>query len=373
MNASLSDDQVELGIVARSFLATYASETELHRLADDPHGWDRRLWDLAADQLGVHALAIPEAYGGAGYGLVELGIVFEELGRALVGAPFLASVGLAASLLLAFGDEEACKEYLPGIACGELICTVAVSELSTDWSPTDICTRAEDDGHGWRLSGQKRYVLDGLSAHLLLVAAQTDDGVAVFAVESDADGLAREAMQTLDPTRRLAAVTFDGTRGRMIGSIDAAWPAIERAQAVGCALLAAEQVGGIGRVLDMAVQYAKDRVQFGRPIGSFQAIKHKCADMLVEYEASRSAAFAALNAVETGDTNHDIAVSVARAYCSEAYSHCAGENLHIHGGIGFTWEHPAHLYLKRARSSEILLGESRQHFARIASLVWADL
>jgi alkylation response protein AidB-like acyl-CoA dehydrogenase len=228
---------------------------------------------------------------------------------------------------------------------------------------------ATADGEGWTLSGTKMFVLDGHTADVILVAARSADDVSLFVVDGDADGLTRTPLATMDQTRKQARLEFDGTPARLAGAEGDGWRALERVLDLAAVALAAEQVGGAQRVLDMAVEYAKERVQFGRPIGSFQAIKHKCADMLLEVESAKSAAYyAAWCAAELNDELPAMA-SMAKAYCSEAYFHCAAENIQIHGGIGFTWEHPAHLYFKRAKSSELLFGDPTYHRELLAQRI----
>lgn len=372
MNLTLTGEQRELAAVVRSFLAVHAPESELHRLIAEDRGWEPEGWRISAAQLGLQGLAIPEEFGGAGFGVVELGLCFEEMGRALWSAPFFSSIGLAAQLLLAIADDEANKEYLPGIASGDILAAVALSEDSCRWDPAGIETRAELGPHGWRLTGDKTYVPDGHTADVLLVVARTPHGgTGVFAVDcASASGLERRRVRSLDPTRGLATVTLRNTPARLLADGEQAVSGLRRALDVSAALLAAEQVGGTARVLEMAVQYARDRHQFGRPIGSFQSVKHRCATMLVALEGSRSAAYAALQAAAADDPDLTRTASLAKAFCSEAFTRCASDNLHVHGGIGMTWEHGAHLYLKRARSSELILGSPSFHRRRLATLIW---
>ena len=368
MNFDFDEDQEELRHTVRRFLEHSCAEADVRRLMATDLGYDEAVWAQMAGQLGLHGLAIPEEYGGAGFGFVELGIVLEEMGRVLLCAPFFASAVMAAELLMAAGDEQACKDYLPGIASGETIATVALTESDGQWQESSVTLRAVQAGGTWRLSGAKTFVPDGFSAGLILVVARTDDGIGVFAVDGDADGLARESLPTMDQTRKQARLDFDSVSARPIGSADDAWPAVSRMLEVAAVGLAAEQVGGAQRALEMAVEYAKLREQFGRPIGSFQAIKHKCASMLVAVESMKSAAYYGLWAVASGDSELPVVSSIAKVCCSDGYTMVAAENIQIHGGIGFTWEHPAHLYFKRARSSRILLGGPDYHREIIARL-----
>jgi alkylation response protein AidB-like acyl-CoA dehydrogenase len=300
---------------------------------------------------------------------VELIVVLEEMGRALLCAPFFSTVVLAANTLIHSGDDAAKAELLPGIASGETIATLAFTEESGRWDEAGITMEATADGDGWTLSGTKMYVLDGHIASLVLVAARTANGVSLFRVDGDAAGLTRTALATMDMTRKQARLEFDGVAATMIGAEGDGWTVLERVLDLAAVALAAEQVGGAQICLDTAVQYAKDRVQFGRPIGSFQAIKHKCADMLLEVESAKSAAYyAGWCAAELNDELPSVA-SLAKAYCSEAYFHTTAENIQIHGGIGFTWEHSAHLYFKRAKSSELLFGDPTYHRELLAQRI----
>ena len=258
---------------------------------DTEAGYDTAVWTQMAEQMGLAGLHIPEEFGGSGYTYVELGIVLEEMGRSLLCAPFFSTVVLAANTLIHSGDDDAKKAHLPGIASGETIATVAYTEPSGKWDEAGIEMTAAADGDGHTLSGTKMYVLDGHTADLILVAARTDAGVSLFAVDGDAPGLTRTALSTMDQTRKQARLEFDNTPARLVGTEGQGWAVLSQVLDLVAIGLAAEQVGGAQMVLDMAVEYAKVRVQFGRPIGSFQAIKHKCADMLLEVESAKSAAY----------------------------------------------------------------------------------
>ena len=363
MRGVLTEEQLYLRKTVRELLADRAARTTVPERAAD---YDRELWSVMAQQVGLHGLAVPERYGGAGFGPVELAVVFEEMGAVLLSGPFFASAGLAVPALLASGDEQACAEYVPGMVSGDRIGTLALTEDGGRWDEQGIgmaATRRD----GWRLSGRKTYVLDGCAADFLVVAGRTAAGVSLFAVESTAPGLTRVPVESLDPTRSLATVTFDATPARLLGEEGAGWPALSRTLDLGAVYLANEQVGAARRSLDMAVDYARTRVQFGRPIGSFQAIKHKCADLLVAVELAGSAALFAAEAAAEDSPEAPALASMAKAVCSESFVRCATENIQIHGGIGFTWEHPAHLYFKRARASEVLLGTPAYHRRLLAA------
>jgi alkylation response protein AidB-like acyl-CoA dehydrogenase len=361
MNFGFSEEQEELRRQVRRFLEEKSPETEVRRLMATTEGYDPAVWSQMADQLGLQAMTIPEEYGGAGFGYVELLVVLEEMGAALLCAPYFSTVALGANALLTSGDEEAAKQWLGSIASGETIATLAITEDSGRWDLDAITTKATNKGGAWTLDGHKSFVLDGHVAGLILVAARSDAGLSLFAVEGDAAGLTRTALATMDQTRKQARLEFASTPATLVGRDGDAGAGLDKTLQLAAVALAAEQVGGAQRVLDNAVDYAKNRMQFGRPIGSFQAIKHKCADMLLEVESAKSAAYYGAWAAATDDDELALAASLAKSYCSEAYFHCAAENIQIHGGIGFTWEHHAHLYFKRAKSSELLLGDPAYH------------
>ncbi len=368
MNFAFTEEQEQLRQFVRSFLEDKSSEAAVREQMDTEAGYDGAVWSQMAEQLGLQSLIIPEAHGGQGFSFVELGVVLEEMGRALLCAPFFSGV-LATTAIMNSGDDAAQAAHLPGIASGETIATLAFTEESGRWDEAGITMEASASGDGHTLSGVKSFVIDGHTANLIIVAARTGAGVSLFAVDGDASGLSREALSTMDQTRKQAKLTFDNTPATLIGTDGGGWDVMSTVLDLGAVALAAEQVGGAQFVLEMAVQYAKDRVQFGRPIGSFQAIKHKCADMLLEVESAKSAAYYGLwCAAEMNDELPSVA-SLAKSYCSEAYFHAAAENIQIHGGIGFTWEHPAHLYFKRAKSSELMFGDPSYHRELLAQRI----
>ena len=369
MNFAFNEEQEELRKTVRQFLEAKSPESAVREQMDTDAGFDAAVWSQMGEQMGLQGLIVPEEFGGSGYGYIELIVVLEEMGRALLCAPFFSTVVLAANTLIHSGDDAAKAAHLPGIAAGETIATLAFTEENGRWDEAGITATASKDGDAWKLNGTKMYVLDGHTANLLIVAARTDAGVSLFAVDGDAAGVTRTALATMDQTRKQAKVELADAPGTLIGADGEGWSVLERVLDLAAVGLAAEQVGGAQFVLEMAVQYAKDRVQFGRPIGSFQAIKHKCADMLLEVESAKSAAYyAGWAASELNDELPSVA-SLAKAYCSEAYFHATAENIQIHGGIGFTWEHPAHLYFKRAKSSELLFGDPTYHRELLAQRI----
>ncbi|SEF20413.1 Acyl-CoA dehydrogenase [Amycolatopsis pretoriensis] len=321
-------------------LLTRRSGPEAVRAAlESPLGHDDKLWSTLCEQIGVAALAIPEHYGGAGAGLAEICVVQQELGRTLTPTPLLGSAVLCGEALLRTGNDEACERLLPGIAAGTTLAALAWSD--EDWSPA---LTASDSG----LGGRAHYVLDGDLADVLLAVARTADGAGLF--EVPLDGVRRERVTTLDPTRRLAVVDFASTPARRLDT-DGFGQQLGKLLDTAVVAVAAEQVGAAARALELTVEYTKQRRQFGRPIGSFQALKHRMADVHVHVEAARSALYAA---IVDGDPE---AVTTAKVVCGEAFSHAAAEMIQLHGGIAITWEHDAHLYFKRAHGTALLFGD----------------
>jgi alkylation response protein AidB-like acyl-CoA dehydrogenase len=349
---SFSEEHEALRATIRAFLAEKSDETAVREQMATERGYDPSVWGQLAAELGLVGLIIPEEHGGAGFGYVELLIAMEEMGRSLLCAPYLSSAVLAANTLIHCAEESEQKDLLAGIASGEVTATVAYVESGRGFDPSSIAMTAGAD----RLSGEKAFVLDGHTADVLLVVARTDDGLGVFRVDAEASGLSRQLVPTLDITRKLAHVSFSDTPARRISRGDQSRP-FGGVLARTVAALTAEQVGGANRCLEMATEYAKTRLQFGRPIGSYQAIKHKCADMLVAVELAKSAAYAACFAA-AHDEDCLEAAALAKAYCSETYFRAAADTIQIHGGMGFTWEHPIHLYFKRAKSSATLFGDA---------------
>ncbi len=368
MNFAFTEEQEELRGIVRSFLSDKSSEAAVRELMETEAGYDPKVWAQMAEQLGLQSLIIPEEYGGQGFGYVELIVVLEEMGRALLCAPFFSTTVLATNALLQSGNTAAMEAHLPGIASGETIATLALAEANGRWDAAGITVEASGTGEGATISGEKMFVTDGATANLIIVAARSEGGIHLYTVDGDAAGLTRESLSTMDQTRKQAKLTFDNTPATHLADTNN-FEMISTILDLAAVGLAAEQVGGAQFAMEMAVQYAKDRVQFGRPIGSFQAIKHKCADMLLEVESSKSAAYyAGWCASEMNEELPSVA-SLAKAYCSEAYFHCAAENIQIHGGIGFTWEHPAHLYFKRAKSSELMFGDPSYHRELLAQRI----
>jgi alkylation response protein AidB-like acyl-CoA dehydrogenase len=374
MNFAFTEEQEELRNTARSFLQEYSSPEQVRLAAQSELGYDAEVWKRIATELGWPAMTIPEAYGGLGLGAVELVALLEVMGETLLCAPFFSSVCLAGNALLVGGSEAQKHEHLPAIAEGRTLATVAWTEASGGWDASGVDALARRQGDDFLLSGCKHFVLDGHCAELLVVAARREGsrgeaGVSLFLVPASAPGLERQALPTLDSTRRLARIELRDVRvpaAALLGEEGEGWPLLSKTLDLAAVALSAEQVGGAQRCLDLSVAYAKQREQFGRPIGSFQAIKHKCADMMLRVESARSASYyAACVAAEDGD-ELSRAASLAQAYCSDAYFQCAADSIQIHGGVGFTWEYDVHLYFKRAKSSETFLGDAAYHRERVA-------
>ncbi|WP_285481410.1 acyl-CoA dehydrogenase family protein [Amycolatopsis sp. NBRC 101858] len=332
-----SEESAALRDAVRSLLARRSGPEAVRAAMESPLGYDDKLWSTLCEQIGVAALTIPEHYGGAGAGLAEACVVLQELGRTLTPAPMLGSAVLCGEALLRTGNDEACELLLPGIASGTTLAALAWSD--EDWAPG---LTASETG----LDGRAHYVLDGDLADVLLAVARTAEGIGLF--EVPLDGVRRERVTTLDPTRRLAVVDFASTPARRL---DADGFGLRKLLDTAVVAVASEQVGAAARALELTVEYTKQRRQFGRAIGSFQALKHRMADVHVHVEAARSALYAAL---VDGDAE---AVTTAKVVCSEAFSHAAAEMVQLHGGIAITWEHDAHLYFKRAHGTALLFGD----------------
>lgn len=342
----------------RTAMAGLSTPADVRRAMAGEPGWDARVWSRLSGELGLPGLMLPERLGGVGLTLVELATVFEETGAALLCAPFFATAGLAVPLLQALGDD-ALAEYAGGIAAGTRTATVACPGDGDE-------LRVERASDGWRLNGTRRHVVDGATADLVLVPAVAPDGLGVFAVVRPAAGLTAERLVSLDQTRRLAHLHLDGTPAARLGPADAS-AALAAARPVWATLLAAEQVGGAQRCLDLTAEYARTRIQFSRPIGSFQAVKQRLAEMLIQVESARSAVSAAAQAQTGGDAEFPAVASMAALTAMEAFAWVSAQTIQLHGGIGFTWEHDAHLYFKRARSGQHLLETAAAHVAAIAA------
>ena len=371
MDFAFSEEQEMLRQSVRDFLAKECGSKVVRRLMDSADAYDAALWKKIAD-LGWTALGIPESYGGVG-GFLDLIVVFEEAGRALLPGPFFATMGLAVPALLEAGSEAQKKEVLSAIAAGSARATLAFTEPSGRWDANGISLSAKPAGGGWTLNGVKLFVADADHADYIVVAARTrgegEDGVSLFLVKGRPRGMTVTQLKTLDMTRRWSEIRFDGVElgpEALMGQPNKAWAPLKRALEWGTAALCAEMMGGAQRVLEMSTEYAKTRQQFGKPIGIYQAVSHKLADMLVQTESGRSATYYAAWTVEADAPDRSVAASMAKAYVSDAYRKVAGDGIQVHGGIGFTWEHDMHLYFKRAKASEVTLGDATYHRELVA-------
>lgn len=370
MKFSFSSEQESFRTAVRRFLTDRSPTTEVRRLMATDAGWDREAWQALNTELGLCAVRIPEAFGGHGFGFGEHCIVLEEMGRALLCAPYFASTVLGAGAILNAGSEAQHHALLPGIASGVTVATLASAEDSGHWDAAGTTLTATAAGGTWRLNGHKSFVLDGHTADLIVVLARApgsagDAGLSLFTVPGDAPGLTRRALTTMDPTRKLARLVFDNVPATLLGEEGAGAAPFERTMIEAAVCLSNEMVGGAARLREDALAYAQLRMQFGRPIASFQSMKHKQADMLLEVELAKSAAYFAAAALDDGDADIAATASLAKAGASETYLQTAIHAIQIHGGIGFTWDNDTHLWFKRAKSSEVLFGDAHHHRERM--------
>jgi alkylation response protein AidB-like acyl-CoA dehydrogenase len=367
---ALTEEQQLLVDMVRDVLKDKSTSERVREVMLGDHGYDEVLWTELAN-LGLTGLTVPEQYGGAGSTFTELSLVFEELGRRLAPVPMLSSVVLGAEAVLGSGTDEQKAAILPGVAAGTTRLALAHLDLGGRLT-ADPGVRAVRDGDGWALEGTAGFVVDGRRATHLVTAAVGPDGLELFVVPGDAAGVERTDLEVLDLTRPMASVVYSGVRvdeaDRLSGG--EAVTAVHRALTAGVVAIACEQAGGTQETLKGATAYARDRVQFGRSIGSFQAIKHRLAEMLVASESARSAAYHAAR-ILAADEREELAVAapLAKSYCSEVYEQATGHAIQIFGGIGFTWEHDAHLYFKRAKSTKLLLGDPKHHRALLGQAI----
>ncbi|MGH7841098.1 MAG: acyl-CoA dehydrogenase family protein [Candidatus Binataceae bacterium] len=363
MDFGFSEEQEMLRVSARGLLEKECPSTAVRRLMEDERGYDPALWKKLATQ-GWTGLVIPEEYGGAALSYVDLVLVMEEMGRVVLPSPFIWTVMVAEALKRA-GSEAQKKTLLPKIAAGDLIATLAWLEPAASWDAASITMPARGRGTDFTLDGSKLFVSDGHIADCMLVAARTagqgEDGITLFALETKRPGISVTPLKTMDQTRKLAEVSFanvQATPADVVGTIGQGWKTLAEVLDRGKVMLAAEMVGGAQKVLEMTVEYAKVRVQFGRPIGSFQAVQHKCANMMIDVEGAKSACYYAAWAVSNDVADGPVAAAVAKAAASDAFRRVSAEGIQLHGGIGFTWDHDLHLYFKRAKSSEFTFGDA---------------
>jgi len=366
MRFGFTREQDEFRASLRRALEARSPTKEVRRLMATDAGWDRDAWRKLNQELGLTAIHIPEAYGGQGFGFSELGIVLEEMGRALVCAPFFSTAALATTAILNAGSEDQKRALLPAVADGTTTATLAFSEDNGGNDATGVTMTAAPSGATYRLDGTKSFVLDGHTADLIVVLARRagsrgEEGLSFFTVDGNASGLERRRLKTMDETRKLARLEFKSVEARLLGEAEkAAVPFAKTMQQV-LICLANEMVGGADRLREDALAYVKMRMQFGRSIASFQTTKNKAADMLVDVEMAKSAAYYAAAALDEGDDDLPAIASLAKACAAEAYLQTAIHAVQMHGGIGFTWDNDTHLWFKRAKSSEILFGDANQH------------
>ena len=363
MKFSFSSEQEEFRSNLRRFLADRSPVKETRRLMETDMGWERDGWRALNTELGLTAVRIPEAYGGHGFGFGEHCIVLEEMGRALLCAPYFATTVLAAGAILNAGTEAEKQALLPGIASRDTVATLAAAEDDGRWDAEATTLTATPSGGGYRLDGHKSFVLDGHTADLIVVLGRApgSGGLSFFTVAGDAAGLTKRLLKTMDPTRKLARLTFAGVEAKLLGQAGAASAPFEQTMTEAAICLANEMAGGAERLREDAMAYAQMRVQFGRPIASFQSMKHKAADMLLDVELTKSAAYFAAAALDDADADIAATASLAKASASETYMQTAIHAIQIHGGIGFTWDNDTHLWFKRAKSLEVLFGDAAYH------------
>ncbi|MEP4146622.1 MAG: acyl-CoA dehydrogenase family protein [Halioglobus sp.] len=381
MEFAFTEEQEMIRDTAAAFLAE-VSDSEAIRLAmATERGYDPELWQRICEEMYWQAIHIPEAYGGMGLGYVEVVAMMEQMGRHLLCSPFFSTVCLAGNALIVAGTEEQKSQWLGKLCEGALTATVAFNGGINSWSANAVTATWKRDGDGYVLDGDYRYVIDGHSSDLLVVAAREEgsvgeEGISLFLLDAGAVGVSRQWLPTMDQARKQASIQLSSVTvgaDALMGQAGQAWSQLAEVLDLAAIALAAEQVGGCQQLLDMTVEYTSERVQFNRTIASFQAVKHKAADMMLQTEVARSgiyyAACVAQEALSGGDLATELpeAASVAKSYCSDAFFAIAGDTMQLFGGVGFTWEYDVHLYFKRAKSSEHMLGNGAQHRERIAA------
>jgi alkylation response protein AidB-like acyl-CoA dehydrogenase len=377
MNFGFNEEQELLRSTARKFFGNECASETVRKLMEGPEGMTPDLWKKLAEQ-GWLGLIVPEEFGGMALGIVDLAVLMEEMGRAVVPGPFFSTVLLGGLAILDAGTDAQKKAWLPKLASGEARATLAWMEPSADLGARGITLGATARGGGYTLNGTKLFVQDAHTADVIIVAARTavgassEEGISLFLVPKGAPGMTVTLLPTMDQTRKLCEVSLkDVAVGpeALMGQAGSGWAPLSRVIDRATVGLCAEMCGGAQKVLDMTVEYAKIRQAFGRPIGSYQGVKHKAADMLVDVENSKSITYYAAWAMDEGVAEGPLAVSMAKAYVSDAYRRVAGAGIQLHGGIGFTWEHDLHLYFKRAKGSEFTFGDATWHRERVAQLV----
>ncbi len=359
MDVRFTAEQMLLRESAREFLAEHCSMAYVRAMMEDPRGFTAEFWQRIVD-LGWTGLVVPEEHGGTGLGLLDLVVLLEQQGRALMPGPFFSTAALGAAAIALAGRPEQKREFLPRIADGSLRVTLAQLETDATWAAEDVRIRLRPAGHGARLTGSKRFVPDANVAELLIVVARDDiDEIGLVLVDPRGPGVTIEPIAYTDATRKVCEIRFDEVQiqaDALLGTRDTGSRVLEQTHDRAKVALCGEMIGGADAVLGLSVAYAKTREQFGTPIGRFQAIQHRCANMLVLLESARSAAYYAAWSIDNAEAGAHAAACMAKAYCSEAFSRIAADGIQIHGGMGFTWEADLHLYYKRAKASELAFG-----------------
>ncbi len=381
MEFAFTEEQEMIRDTAAAFLAEVSDSGAIRRAMASERGYDPELWRRICGEMFWQAIHVPETHGGLGLGYVELVATMEQMGRHLLCAPFFSTVCLAGNALLVAGSKEQKSHWLGKLCEGGLTATLAYNGGCARWDARAVTATWRREGGDYLLNGSYRYVVDGHVSELIVVAAREEGssgeaGISLFLVPAGTAGLSSQLLPTMDQARKQASLALRDVRlegAALMGAPGQGWPALSRVVDLAAIALAAEQVGGCQRLLDMTVEYTGERVQFNRPIASFQAVKHKAADMMLQTEVARSAVYYAAciaqEALEGGPLGDELAeaASVAKSYCSDAYFAVAGESLQLFGGVGFTWEYDVHLYFKRAKSSEQMLGNGSEHRERLAT------
>ena len=377
MDFGFSQEQEMLRATARKFLEHECTSTFVRARMDEPAGVTDDFWAKLAEQ-GWLGLVFPEEYGGSRLGFVDLTVLMEEMGRCVMPGPFFSTVLLGGLTILEAGSPAQRKEWLPKLAAGQAKATLALTEPNARWDAAGVTATAKEGKGGFALSGTKLFVPDAHLADVIVVVARTaegktpEDGVSLFLVPKGVKGLEVKLLPTMDQTRKLCEVTLKDAAvpaGALLGGKGGAWSALARVIQRATIALCGEMCGGAQRVLDMTTEYAKIRVAFGKPIGTYQGVKHKAADMLVDVENAKSLTYYAAWAADENSPETALATSMAKAYVSDAYRKVSAAGIQLHGGIGFTWEHDLHLYFKRAKASEFTFGDATHHRERVAQLI----
>ena len=377
MDFGFSQEQEMLRATARKFLENECTSTFVRARMDEPAGVTDDFWAKLAEQ-GWLGLVFPEEYGGSRLGFVDLTVLMEEMGRCVMPGPFFSTVLLGGLTILEAGSPAQRKEWLPKLAAGQAKATLALTEPNARWDAAGVTATATEGKGGFALSGTKLFVPDAHLADVIVVVARTaegktpEDGVSLFLVPKGVKGLEVKLLPTMDQTRKLCEVTLKDAAvpaGALLGGKGGAWSALARVIQRATIALCGEMCGGAQRVLDMTTEYAKIRVAFGKPIGTYQGVKHKAADMLVDVENAKSLTYYAAWAADENSPETALATSMAKAYVSDAYRKVSAAGIQLHGGIGFTWEHDLHLYFKRAKASEFTFGDATHHRERVAQLI----